>query len=328
MNKPLPADIIERFGVLPDARHRTGNEWSAACPQCGGERGGNDPSDRFRIWERQGQASNFWCRRCGYAGFADDNQEAAPPSPERIKELAEIRQRMAQQEQARLSAKIEELRRAAYWQGFHDAMGEQQRQLWRQQGIPDSLQDWFKLGYTPDYTYQYGDNLLCSPAMTIPVFDVGWQAVNVQYRLIKPANGAGKYRFTAGLPAPLYLTEPDAGPSGATLLVEGAKKAIVLYAHLGHKYAVTAVPSKIPGKDLVARLDRCDPVYVILDPDAYVATRNRNGHTAPPAVNRLVRMLGSRARLVKLPCKPDDMLVNYGGTVDDMEAYIRIARAA
>jgi len=313
---PLPADIIERFGNLPDAQHQTGNEFSSACPECGGGRGGNDPSDRFRIWQRDGQASNFWCRRCGFKGFADDDKPGRKLDPVRIKELEELRAEQAAREQRRLKARIEELQQAEYWRGWHDAMQEQHRKLWREQGIPDSLQDWFKLGYTPDYTYGTNGSLHHSPAMTIPVFDVGWEAVNVQYRLLQPANGAGKYRFTSGLPAPLYLTDPDEEPAGATLLVEGAKKAIVLFAHMGHKYKVVAVPSKMPAGALIERLGNCDPVYVTLDPDAY-----SDGQSA----QRVGMMLGDRARFVRLPDKPDDLIVEYGMTPAMIENYIKRA---
>jgi len=118
------------------------------------------------------------------------------------------------------------------------------------------------------------------------------------------------------LPAPLYLTDPDTEPSGPTILVEGAKKAIVLYAHLGHKFAVVAVPSKMPGKQLIERLSNCDPVYVTLDPDAY---------TDGQSIGRIGGMLRGRARYVRLPAKPDDLLTRYGFSVQMMTSYINQA---
>jgi hypothetical protein len=319
----LPFDIIDRFGHLPDAQKRTGNEYSSACPKCGGGRGGHDPADRFRVWERQGQASNFWCRRCGYQGFTDDNRVTYKPDAAKLKELEDIRQRESAKEAQRLQSKIEQLRKDAYWQGWHDAMSDNHRQLWRRQGIPDSLQDWFKLGYKEHHSYKCGDSMYESSAMTIPVFDYGWQAINLQYRLMNPVNGAGKYRFTSGLPAPLYITEPDEKLSGPVLMVEGAKKAIVIFAHMGHKFKVVAVPSKSPGQQVIARLAECDPVYIVLDPDAYITNRGES----VPAVNRLVKMIGTgRARIVKLPAKPDDLFVEYGINAATFERYVELAR--
>lgn len=319
--KPLPADLQLRFGsAIGDVRQRSADEWSSSCPKCGGARGGVDPSDRFRMWDRPGQSSNFWCRRCGYQGFADDNRADYKPDPIRIKQLDELRAQQAAKEEARLRAKIKQLQREAYWNGWHDAMGEQHRAMWRREGIPDSLQDYFRLGFVKERTFYQGEEPFTVPAMTIPVFDIGWEAVNVQYRMINPPPGVGKYRFTAGLPAPLFITDPDEELTGRCILVEGAKKAIILFAHLGHKYKVVAVPSKTPAARLIKRLDNCSDVYITLDPDAY---------TDGTSAQRVGRMLGDRARYVRLPAKPDDLIVQYGVSGDAMIKYFdRATRVA
>jgi hypothetical protein len=289
---------LQHFGNLPDLQYRGSNEWSAACPHCGGAGNRHDKSDRLRLFAANGgHNARVWCRRCSHFEWADA-QENKPPDPVKIKEAEELRREMGQREQRRLNARIDELRRDAYWEGWHDAMQTRHRELWRAEGISDGLQDFFKLGYVGN--------------RQIPIFDVGWNAVNVQYRIVQPPRNVGKYRFTAGLPAPLYLTDPDNEPSGPTVLVEGAKKAIVLYANLGHKFAVVAVPSKMPSKGLIERLKDCDPVYVALDPDAY-----SDGQSA----RRIGLMLGNRARFTRLPAKPDDLLIKYGFTATAMMGY-------
>ena len=321
-DKPLPQEL-QHFSHLSDLQYRGSNEWSSACPRCGGGGKRHDKSDRLRLFAATAKYSaRIWCRRCSHFEWADA-QTSKPADPVKIKETEELRVEMAQREERRLRAKIEELQRLAYWDGWHDAMQDQHRQLWRNEGISDGLQDYFRLGYVGQRQFYNGERPFNSAAMTIPIFDVGWQAVNVQYRIIQPPRNVGKYRFTAGLPAPLYLTDPDTEPSGPTILVEGAKKAIVLYAHLGHKFAVVAVPSKMPGAQLIKRLGNCDPVYVTLDPDAYIA-----GKGIKPAVNRLVSMLRGRVRVVKLPVKPDDLFTRFGGTADDFINFTRQAVAA
>jgi hypothetical protein len=315
---PLPQEL-QRFSNLPDLVYRGNDEWSSACVKCGGGGNRHDKSDRFRLFAAGGGTNaRVWCRRCGYFEWADAN-EAAAPDPVRIKEAQEMRQKLAQQEAARLRARIEELRKAAYWQGYHDAMLDEQRGLWRREGISDSLQDYFRLGFVPERTFSNGAEQFVSPAMTIPVFDKGWQVVNVQYRIINPPNGVGKYRFTHGLPAPLYLTDPESELNGPTLVVEGAKKAIVTYAEIGHKISVVAVPSKYPAKELIAKLSDCDPVYVGLDPDAY---------TDGASASRIGEMLGDRARFVRFPGKPDDLIYKYGLRADSMMRYISQATKA
>lgn len=321
-NKALPSELAH-FSHLPDLAYRGSDEWSAACPKCGGANGRDDKSDRFRLFAASGgHGARCWCRRCNFFTWADQH-DSKPPDPARIKQAEELRQQLAEQEARRLRVRIAELQTAAYWQGWHDAMTEQQRQLWRAQGIDDGLQDWFRLGYVDGRQFYDGERPFVSPAMTIPHFDKGWQAVNVQYRMVNPPAGVGKYRYTAGLPAPLFLTEPDRELAGPTLLLEGAKKAIVVYAHLGVDLNVIAVPSKMPGKDLIERLAECDPVYVALDPDAYQATGK-----SKPAVNRLARLIGSRARIVKLPCKPDDLFTRHKGNTNDFLGFLRVAARA
>lgn len=319
-DRPLPHDIIDRFGHLPDARHRTGNEFSSACPQCGGGRGGHDPSDRFRIWERQGQASSFWCRRCGYKGFADDNRPGHKPDPERIKELEEIRQREAKREAQRLQARIEELRRQAYWQGWHDAMSGEHRQLWRNQGIPDSFQDYWQLGYNPVYR---GRDFV-SPAMTIPYFGPDWEPETIQYRLMQPPTPSDKYRFQAGLSSTIWRAEPDRAIENAVILCEGMKKAAVTFIEVvargNGRFCVVSVPSKAPGKQLLDLLSNADPLYIILDPDAFYGEK--------PAINRLVKMTDAPKRIVKLPVKADDFFTMHGGTAREFGRYLDVTRAA
>ena len=310
--RPLPPDIIERFGYLPDHKHRGGNEHSSACPQCGGGRGGGDLSDRFRFWERQGQSCNFWCRRCGFQGFTDDNKQGTPPDPERIKQLEEVRQRETQKEQERLQAKIEELQRKAYWCGYHDAMIESHRQLWREAGIADEFQDYWQLGFNAEYT---GHNFT-SPALTIPYFAPGWEAFTVQYRLLRPPSPSDKYRFQAGLKSGVWLADPDTKPTGPCLLVEGMKKAAVSFINLvardNQNLCVVGVPSKSPGIDLLSIVDDCDPVYIALDPDAY-----KGGEAT-----RLGKMLNGRSRYVRLPAKPDDLFTDYGFTSQMFMQYV------
>ena len=314
-DRPLPTEL-QHFSHLPDLQYRGSNEWSSACPHCGGGGVRHDKSDRLRLFAAsKGYNARLWCRRCSHFEWADA-QENKPPDPVKIKEAEQLRREMAQQEERRLHAKIEELRHNAYWEGYHDSMQEKHRIMWRNEGISDGLQDFFRLGYISQRKFYDGNKPFNSPAMTIPIFDVGWQAINVQYRIMNRPSNVGKYRFTAGLPAPLYLTDPDNKPSGPTLMVEGVKKAIILYANLGHKFTVVAVPSKMPSKKLIQQLDKCDPVYVTLDPDAYT-----DGQSAA----RIGTMIGDRARFVRLPAKPDDLFTKYGFTSSTMTSYINQA---
>jgi hypothetical protein len=42
-----------------------------------------------------------------------------------------------------------------------------------------------------------------------------------------------------------------------------------------------------------------------------------------PAVNRIVAKLGGeRCRVIKMPCKVDDMVTKYGATAEDLMTFI------
>jgi len=329
-HRPPPQDIVDRFGYLPDVQYigcYEGNyEYSSACPQCGGGRGGTDPSDRFRFWERPGRASNFWCRRCPFQGFADDNKPYTKPSVEVLLELEELRRRQVEQENKRLRVLIEQLRKDAVWVRYHNAMGEGHRALWRQAGIPDSLQDYWRLGFLPNYRGKSGDDYFESPALSIPYFANEWQATTIQYRLTSPPAPKDKYRFQSGLDASLWLADPDSEVKNAVLLCEGMKKAAVTFIQtvasgIG-KFVITAVPSKMPGQDLLQLLANADPLYICLDPDAYMPTRTPQGKLMKSAVSRLASMIKTPKRIVRLPCKSDDFFMLYGGTARDFMKFV------
>lgn len=323
--RPLPPEL-SHYANLHDLTWRGSGEWSAACPHCGGsDRVGSGRSDRFRLFAAGGgHNARVWCRRCGFFEWADQD---ARPDPARIAQARELQAAYAQAEELRVARLIERLREETAWQVWHAAMSHQQRAMWHEQGIIDHMIDYYSLGYNPEYTYRHDGHQYHSPTMTIPHYQEGWELVNVQHRLIKPANGAGKYRQTAGLPAAMFRTEPDDPLRGAVLVVEGAKKAIVTYTHLGTKpigfpMQIVAVPSKTPGHDLLGQLANCEPVYLVLDPDAYTAVKGKGR----PAVNRLAELLGrERVRVVKLPCKPDDLLTRYKGTAEDLRHFLKQA---
>jgi hypothetical protein len=312
--EPLPAEL-SRFNGLPDLTFRGRGEWSASCPQClGASASRYGKSDRFRIFAAgKGSNARAWCRRCGFFEWAD--QDGEPPTAEEIADANKERARLAELEAKRVKQKIDQLQHENYWLGWHDAMAEKHRQAWRGQGIRDELQDYFQLGYVDRRRFFNGAEPFVSPAMTIPVFDVGWQVVNVQYRLMSPPPGVGKYRFTAGLPTPLFLTLPDVEPAGPVLLVEGAKKAVVCFDHL-NGLNIVAVPSKVPPVKMLKRLDDCEPVYIALDPDAYGECK---------AAKRIGKAIGDRARYVRLPVKPDDFFTMYQGKESQFMSYVRQA---
>lgn len=324
MEQPLPSELARRWANLPDLTYRGNGEWSAACPTCGGGGQRHDKSDRFRMFASDSHHNaRGWCRQCGYFAWADDDQRR--PTHEEIEAATRERLRLVEAENQRIKAKLQRIADADFWRRWHDDMGEERRDLWRREGIPDYFIDYYALGYAADYTCYYDGREWHTAAMTIPHYGPGWKLTNIQYRLLNPPEPGDKYRQTAGLPAALFLTEPDTPLAGAVLLTEGAKKAIVTYANLGErpggtKMAMASIPSKTPSHTLLDRLADAEPVFLCLDPDAYSSTKG------VPAANRIAVALGrGRVRIVRLPVKADDFFTRYNGTQRDFMNHIRQA---
>lgn len=327
---PLPPDLARRWANLPDVANRGRNEWSAACPQCGGaDRARRGRSDRFRMFAADdGHGARGWCRQCHYFAFADDDQER--PSAEAIEKATRERLALTEKENTRIRDKIKRIADSNFWHLWHTDMTPEHRRLWHREGINDWAIETYQLGYCPDHTTMYDGQEWHTPTMTIPLFAPGWEWVNLQHRLLKPPEPGDKYRQMAGLPSAMFLTEPDTAPAGPTIVVEGAKKAIVCHLNIGHLgYTIVAVPSKAPSQVILDQLDNADPVYMMLDPDAYTPTKTKTGQRLEPAASRMAKRLGrERVKVVKVPVKPDDLFTIYRGQADDMHEFIRQAVAA
>lgn len=322
---PLHPDLKAAWGHLSYIAYRGSNQWTAACPWCG--EGGHDRNtgdpDRFVMFGPEpGANARGWCRKCEKFAWADEHSDdRSSPSPEAIEAARKERERLAALELELTKSKLRAIQSSPMWKEWHEQMEAEQRRIWEKRGVIDYFQDYYSLGYRTDYTYYYDGQEWRTPALTIPHFDTGWELANIQYRLQDVAPGAGKYRQTPGLPAAMFRTEPEERLSGAVLIVEGAIKSIVLYQHLGRKplgfeLNIVGIPSKTPSGAMLDQFDDCDPIYVLLDPDAY--TDN--------SISSVARKLGQERVLVaKTPVKPDDLIVEYGGNADDLKHYLKQA---
>lgn len=302
----LPADLHSRWGHLRYVRQVAPNEWHSECPYCGDE--GHDPStgfpDRFHMHGENGKAgARGKCRKCGYFSWANEDKEYFPRP----------RQEKSYKEVVKKPPPVD-LESVPIWFDYWRNMGDNGFSLWRETGITETDRDRLYLGYTPSYNEGHG---LTVPALTIPYFEVGFKPVTIQYRLI---GGRCRYKFMRGMPQTLYLANPDIEVGGRCLLLEGAKKAIVINNLLGLEFdCVVAFPNKTPPRELVTQLNSTDEVYIGLDPDA-----NTGGES--DKIAKLLADGGTKSRIVWWLDKPDDMVVIHGATKSDLMPYIRQAR--
>lgn len=310
----IPLEFSELSGKVQYVVRRGSQEWSSSCPQCGGapHKDGTFP-DRFRmlVQSRATGRPLGWCRSCNYSWWpGKDSGREWTPTPEQQRAWIAERELSEHDRAAATAHALELLQQERVWIKYHDQMTDAVRDIYFKRGIPEFWQLYLKLGYNPTKNYSSGGVYYSSDALTIPVFEPGtWRVLNIKNRLLHPADPGDKYRpEIKGLPAAMYAADPDVKLEGRCLLVEGEFKAIVAYTTLDDTNTVVmGLPSKSPELQLLQQLAKCDPVVICLDPDALRCEPGQQ----QTAVDRIARVLGKRARVMRLTDKVDD-LVNAG----------------
>jgi len=300
VDSDIPVLVYQKFGL--EAK-RKGNEYHSACPDCGGK-------DRC-IWFND-ETKNGFCRQCVKTYWLTDLEKIDPL--EKLERQKRARER-EEQEMAMLERRIASFqRRSDYQAGWHDAMSFTAREWWRQQGITDESIDWYGLGMCkyPLVNGSTGDRRNFT-AYTIPIHDpITWDVVNMQYRISDPLPGMGKYRQETGLPARSFYARQHTG--GDVLIVEGAKKAIVLDQFTDHTIQVVGLPGITPSDRLIEELAGYKRKYLLPDPDV-----------SEKPVQRFRERL-TDLRVTRLPVKPDDAIMQSGMTKDDLRGWLRYSR--
>lgn len=318
-------DLLSIVGNDTTLKETSRNFYSGPCPFCGGE-------DRF-VLKRDPRTSYYlwFCRGCSDGKYQDAIDYIVRRDGVRFaeairilggKDIASIdpavyaeRERIAAQErETRISELAEHLSKfteSEIWEAFNRRMGPENRAWWRAAGIPDDWQNFWKLGFVPEKRFEYEKTIHTSPAYTIPKFGFDWHPANIDYRLVNPPNPNNKYRPAPGLPPAPFITRPDlSGPTDESYILEGSKKSAVFAIASGIPVETTCfgVPSKNSWAGIVDLVKDCGRVWIILDPDAFEWAA------------KLAKEIGDRARVIRLPFKADDGILQYGMTPERWES--------
>lgn len=329
--------LCQDFDLLAQAQRDTvlkksGEYWIGACPFCGGQ-------DRFQI-KQKNNLTKFVCRVCSPAHYHDaieyvmkrnhfdfldacrmmarGSLDGYETDPARLAEQEQARQAQAEKERTERQKRMEDFSTRELGEEYHSRLIEQSYQWWEKQGIRRRAVDWWKLGYLPDKHFSHAGQPFTRPCYTIPKYEFGWKLINMDYRLVDPPEGVGKYRPEYGLPAALFLSRPDLSAFPEMVyIVEGSKKAMVTTLNNPNHHnppMVIGVPSKNSWCGLAERVRNCARVWIALDPDAQSEAQ------------RLAAQIGKAARVVSLPFKIDDGFMLHGLTWRGLERALRYAR--
>jgi len=305
----LPIEFVPLQSRVNFVARRGKSEWSSSCPECGGDMhaDGKTFPDRFRMWPvSKGGFPLGWCRNCGYIWTPKEERK---PTREEIETWRKAQIEAEEQRKREAERAIELLQSENLWTRFAQNMDEQTREIVKGWGIPESWQDYLKIGYVPNYRVYKGDeHTYQSPAVTMPVWWAQDKIQNIKIRVLKPQDDCDRYRnwYRTGEQY-LYMPLHDAVfDGGGVILVEGEKKAAVTEIYNPTDYRVIGYQSKRPDPDLFSLLENCEPIYIMPDPDAFIPEKNGR------AVDYLVQNIGrERSRVVRLPVKVDDGIVKY-----------------
>jgi hypothetical protein len=287
-------------------RRKSAVEYAGPCPFCG-----LADEDGFLFWLDRG---NYWCRQCGAKGWASDapgSSGSGAMSPQEyaafMREVEERTRRRIAEERGRHRQAAEQI--AEMWPVaalYHNSLTPERLSWWYAKGVNDETVARYKLGYCPSCPTCPGHE-----SYTIPVSFKG-RLLNIRHRLATPPEGGGKYRpEMAGLRPAVFNADVLLEPREYILLVEGEIKAMVL-SQLG--YPVVGIPGTGFKPQWARWFENQSVVYVTLDPGA-------NGHG-----EHIAGILGKRAKVVKLPVKPDDFFVLHDGTVEEFYWMLKWAR--
>ncbi len=324
METPLPIEFAELAGKVNYVQRKTAGEYSSSCPFCGGQPHDGELPDRFIMWISSNATGKplGYCRKCGRKWWSGSNDVKKMTDAERA-EFERIRVMAERERESEKQAKLEQFKKSRVWEQYAKNLNEMAMNLYAQRGITEYFVYHWGLGFCYNRKYQIGSEILYSPSLTIPIIrPITKEVVNVKHRLLNP-NMPYKYSLEmSGLPVELFVADTDKELVGSVLLVEGEFKAMTTYITLDNpNINVVGMPSSTPDLDSLAILANCEPVYIILDPDAFFS---RNG-TNP--LKRLTDYFKGRCRVVRLPGKVDDLIMKHGLTKDKLVNVIKSAKS-
>jgi hypothetical protein len=271
-------------------------------------------------------------------------------SPELIAERDARQAREDEERRAKQERQRAKLERSGAWAEYHANLEKLNAYyLWEERGLTRQWADYFGVGFSLSRKFYYGEEKFHEGAsLTIPTFRVELaeqeedtpplpvlHCVNLVHRVMGDNPPCGKYRpHLSEVGKALFQTDlAGPGMGKKVFLVEGEIKAMVTYSkifdfvdeHLSKGFGVKLLGNiSVVGtagagfkRESAEELKDASEIFICFDPDASREAENAAG------------ILGRhRCRIVELPGKIDDMLVEGSLTPGDLYELLTISRRA
>lgn len=318
MFTPLPPELAGLDGKVHYVQQVNANEYHMSCPSCGIQSHHSDshPSDRFIVWiESRLSGKPFgMCRACGWK-WSSDRQDAVWTEEEKAA-FAEKRRELNQREEERIryyaeTVVMKQKVYGKYMQGMaNSAYGKQYLQ---QRGFTsEKWNHFFGFGIIEDFKCAGYMSTYYTPAITIPIVGVSGLVEQVKLRVTEAHHEKDRFRNLYKTKAQhIYLPMREGKISNKVALFEGEFKSCTVAMDkaknksLPEDVQIVATQGKGIGARMQYALEKCEVIYLCLDPDTFIP--NIKGETT---IMQAARRFGlERVRIIPCKQKVDDAIL-------------------
>lgn len=313
----LPPELAGLEGRVQWVQQVNVNELHMSCPSCGVQPHHSDshPSDRFIVWiESRMNGKPFgMCRACGWK-WSSDKADAVWTEEEKAA-FAAKRRELNEREEERIKhyAETVVMKQKVYVKYLNQMQESKYGQEYlRQRGFTSrEWNDYFGFGILEDYKCTGFLSTYYSPAISIPIIGINNVVEQVKLRVADAHHEKDRFRNLYSTKTQhIYLPTKEGKIMNKVALFEGEFKSCTVAMDraknksLPHDVQIIASQGKGIGARMQYALEKCEVIYLCLDPDTFIP--NEKGDTT---IMQAAKKLGySRVRIIPVRQKIDDAI--------------------
>jgi len=315
----LPPEFSALTGRVQWVQRVNENEYTSSCPNCGIQPHHNDsnPSNRFIMWlesRETGKPFGMCFRHCGWR-WTPGKQDVQWTDEEKAAFVAKRRE-LNEREEKRIREYSQSvvMKQKVYVRYIERMKESQYGKIYLQQKgfVSDEWNKYFGFGIFEDYKCHGKLDTYYSPAITIPIIGLEQVIENVKMRVTEAHHKDDRFRnlYKTKAQHP-YFPMKDLKVANKVAIFEGEFKSCTVAMNkvkthsLPEDVQIIATQGKGIGGRMAYILEKCEVVYLCLDPDAYEP--NDKGNTG---IMQSARKLGyDRVRIIPCREKIDDAIL-------------------